>query len=126
MDRVTACCETAVMTKRVKSRLKHHPRHFIREWRRHRGLGQEQLAARVDMTTSSISQIETYKQGWTDETLAAIAEALQCSPGDLLIRNPLEEEAPWSIWDRLTAEKRRTFMRIIKAVDDDDGDKLAS
>lgn len=75
------------MIEKVVSRLKRKPRHFIKEWRKYRGLNQEQLAGRIEMSTASISQIETYTQGWTDETLAAIADALDCAPGDLLIRN---------------------------------------
>lgn len=75
------------------------PRFFFREWRKHRGYNQEELAELVGVTTSTISQLETGKQGFTDSTLTAIAEALNCSPGDLLMRNPLDTDAPWSIWE---------------------------
>lgn len=68
-------------------------RFFFREWRKHRGYNQEQLAEIVGVTPSTISQLETGKQGFTDTTLIALAEALSCSPGDLLMRNPLDTEA---------------------------------
>lgn len=104
------------MAKKVVSRLKKKPRHFIREWRKFRQLNQEALAERVEMSPASISQIETYKQGWTDETLAALADALRCEPGDLLARNPLDKDAPWSIWDMLKPEQRRMAMVMIRSL----------
>lgn len=64
-------------------------RFFFKEWRKYRGHTQDELAALVGVSTSSISQLETGKQGFTDSTLIALAEALKCSPGELLIRNPL-------------------------------------
>lgn len=52
-----------------------HPRFFFREWRKYRGLNQEALAEIVGVTTSTISQLETGKQGFTDSTLVALADA---------------------------------------------------
>ena len=69
------------------------PVYFFKEWRKHRGYNQEELAELVGVTTSSISQLESGKQGFTDSTLAALALALECSPGDLLMRNPLRISA---------------------------------
>ncbi|MCW5720845.1 MAG: helix-turn-helix transcriptional regulator [Devosia sp.] len=80
------------MAKKVTPRLKREPPvYFFRAWRRHRGLTQEQLAERVDMSVSSISQLETGKQGFSDDTLLALADALSCEPGDLLSRDPALE-----------------------------------
>lgn len=67
--------------------------YFFREWRKHRGLKQEDLADQVGLTASSISQLEHGKQGFTDSTLAALANALGCRPGDLLLWGPGEVEA---------------------------------
>lgn len=67
------------------------PRHFIREWRKHRGLTQEQLAQRVDVVVSSISQLETGKQGYSQSMLEALAEALACDTWDLLHNDPSKE-----------------------------------
>lgn len=47
-------------------------------------MNQETLADAVGVSTASISQLETGKQGFTDTTLYAIAAALNCAPGDLL------------------------------------------
>lgn len=62
--------------------------HFVREWRKHRKMTQEHLAELVGVSTASISQLETGKQGFTDTTLYALATALGAEPGDLLSYPP--------------------------------------
>lgn len=95
------------------------PQFFFRQWRKHRGLTQEELAEIVGVTGSTISQLETGKQGWTDSTLVALANALSCSPGDLLMRNPLDQDAPWSIWDNVknaAPERRAAIVAVVETM----------
>lgn len=100
---------------KVKSRLKRpKPKFYFREWRKHRGMTQEDLAAQIGMATPSISQLETGKQGFSDTTLMALSEALNCQPGDLLMRNPLDTEAVWSIWDNIPPERREQAVKVLK------------
>lgn len=87
---------------------------FIRQWRQHKGLTLEQLADRVHTTHASLSRIERGMQPYNQELLEALAEALSCTPADLLIRNPLDVEAPWSIWERLKPEQRRQALRLLR------------
>lgn len=92
---------------------------YFREWRKRRGYTQEELAAIVGVTASTISQIESGKQGFTDTTLVALADALTCEPGDLLMRNPLDEDAPWSIWDavkKVPDTKRREIVAVVETM----------
>ena len=65
------------------------PPHYIKEWRKHRGLTQERLADRLDKTQSWVSQIERFEIEYTQGALEALAYALRCEPGDLLSVNPL-------------------------------------
>lgn len=95
------------------------PRYFFKEWRKKRGMTQEELADAVGVSAPSISQLENGKQGFTDTTLLALSEALNCSPGDLLMRNPLDEDAPWSIWDSVKGsapEKRREIVAVVETM----------
>lgn len=95
------------------------PRYFFREWRKARGFTQEELAEIVGVTPSSISQLETGKQGFTDTTLSSLADALSCTPGDLLMRNPLDEDAPWSIWDNVKSapkEQRKAIVAVVETM----------
>jgi transcriptional regulator with XRE-family HTH domain len=104
------------MGTRVKSRLKQpqRRRHFIKEWRKARGLTQEQLADRIGVAVSTISQLETGKQGYSQPTLEAIAEALDCEPADLLMRDPGRQDAMWSIWEGLDIPAREQITEIAK------------
>ena len=106
---------------KVHSRLKRErPLYYFREWRKYRGYTQETLADMIGVTASSISQLETGKQGFTDATLESLAYALRCSPGDLLMRDPLDKEAPYSIWSRIPLKDRARVLELMRvyAVDD--------
>lgn len=58
---------------------------FIKERRKKLNLSQERLAELANVTTPTISNLETGRNGFTDKTLAAIADALKCTPADLLL-----------------------------------------
>lgn len=74
---------------KVKSRLKHTgPCHFIREWRKHRGLTLERLAERVGVTAGALSQLERGEVNYTQPMLEALAESLQTTPGALVSWTP--------------------------------------
>jgi len=69
---------------------------FIREWRKHRGLTLEQLADKIDMTASHLSMLERGLRSYTQDTLEAIANALQTDAAALLTLNPQRPEAVWA------------------------------
>lgn len=85
-------------------------------WRKHRGLSQEQLAERIGVTQGMISHLENGRSDYTGHLLDSLADALQCEPADLIMRNPLDPEAPWSIWDTLNPPEKRQAVEIMKAL----------
>jgi transcriptional regulator with XRE-family HTH domain len=89
---------------------------FIKQWREYRNLTQEQLAERLDMTQSHLSMLEGGKRGYTQETLEALAEALQTDAASLLMRNPTDGDAIWSIWEQAKPGERRMIVDIAKTV----------
>ena len=91
-------------------------RTYIREWREHRGLTQEQLAGRLETSVASISRIESGTQPYTQDTLEALADALQTDVASLLMRNPKDEEAIWSLWERAKPGERRMIEDIARTV----------
>jgi transcriptional regulator with XRE-family HTH domain len=101
---------------KVQTRFKQPPFKptFIKQWRLHRGLSQERLGERVDLSGASISQIESGKQGYSQENLERIADALQCEVVDLLIRDPSDPEGIWSLWDRAKPAQRKQIMGMIE------------
>lgn len=89
---------------------------YLREWREHRGLSQERLAEAIGTTAATISRIENRKQNWDQEFLKSAATALQCTPADLLNRDPSDSEAIWSIWDQLDSSGREHVVDLAKTV----------
>jgi transcriptional regulator with XRE-family HTH domain len=89
-------------------------RHFIRQWRKYRGLTQEQLAERIGVTPGAISQLEVGRTSYTQHMLEAMAVELQCKPGDLLNVDPTREDAIWSIWETLDVPTRNQIVDIAK------------
>jgi transcriptional regulator with XRE-family HTH domain len=89
---------------------------FIRQWRDHRGLTLEQLGDRLEMTPSYLSMLERGQRGYTQETLEAIAEALQTDVASLLMRNPADQEAIWSVWEQAKPGQKRAIVEIAKTL----------
>lgn len=89
---------------------------FIAQWRDHRNLTQEQLANRLGMTQSHLSMLENGKRGYTQETLEAIADSLGTDVASLIMRNPLDGDAIWSIWENAKPGERRMIVDIAKTV----------
>lgn len=79
---------------KVKSRLKPDgPRHFIRQWRKYRGLTLEQLGERIGVTAGALSQLERGDINYTQPMLEALAEELKTSPGALVSWPPERDDA---------------------------------
>lgn len=95
----------------------HKLRIYFREWRAHRGLTQQQLADRIGTTKGRVSLKERGEEGWDEEYLADLAYALSTEPASLLMRNPLDSDAPWSLLDSLgpqSREKVLDYARMLK------------
>jgi len=103
------------MPKRAAKNDNRH-RHFIREWRKHRGYTQGQLAEMVGTSTGNISRIETFAQPYTQDLLEALADALMTDAASLIIRNPLEADAIWTIWDQASPGQRDQIRAIAQAL----------
>lgn len=91
-------------------------RTFFREWREFRGLTQEQLAGRLETSVASISRIEKGTQPYTQDVLEALAEALMTDPASLIMRNPQDPEAMWSIWDQAKSSERQLIEELARSV----------
>lgn len=90
-------------------------RHFIREWRLHRGLNQDQLAERIGISRPQLSKIEGNKREADLSLLEIIADALRCDVPDLIVRDPSKPESIWSIWDQIPATERERAVAVLQA-----------
>jgi transcriptional regulator with XRE-family HTH domain len=91
-------------------------RTFIKQWREHRELTQEDLAERLETSKASISRIEAGQQAYTQDFLEACAEALRTDPASLLMRDPTDDEAVWSLWDKAKVGERQMIEQIVRTV----------
>jgi transcriptional regulator with XRE-family HTH domain len=93
-------------------------RTFIREWREFRNLTQATLGERLGTGTSAsmISRIESGVAPYTQDTLEGLADALGTDPASLLMRNPLDKEAIWSILDKASQGERQMIADIAKTI----------
>lgn len=69
-----------------------YSRHFLKEWRKKRGLTQVQLAERIDRTHPSIQRMENRTQALTQPVLDDLAIALKTTRGAILDRPPSNDE----------------------------------
>ena len=70
----------------------------------------------VGVTHGALSQLERGLTNYTQPMLEALAEALQCDPADLIMRDPNSEI--WSLWDevrKLPDDERKRFVVILDA-----------
>ncbi len=89
---------------------------YIREWRLNRGMTLEQLADRIGVKASALSYLERGQSAYTQGTLEALASALQTDPASLIMRNPNDADAIWSIWDEASEGERRQISNVVKAL----------
>lgn len=109
---------------KVISRLKPDPPYkltFIRQHRESQGLTLERLADRVGektggMSHATLSRIERGLQPWSQPVLEAIAEALGTDVVSLLIRDPKDPDAIWSIWDQAKPAERKMIVDIARTI----------
>jgi transcriptional regulator with XRE-family HTH domain len=106
-------------------RMKKRPqfrRTFIREWRKHRNLTLEQLSSRLeemgqaDLGPSALSMLERGQRAYTQQSLEALAHALQTDVASLLMRDPTDPDAIWSVWEHAKPGERQMIVDIAKTV----------
>ena len=89
---------------------------YIREWRKHRGLTQEQLPERIGIGRSYLTKIERGTRRADVPFVEAAADALRCTVADLMVRDPTDAESIWSLWETLTPPERVQAFAVIKAL----------
>lgn len=86
---------------------------FLREWRKFRGLTQEQVAERTEIDQSTVQRIEAGKLPYNEETLERFALAFGCEVTDILSINPLKPDVPRLVYDRLRAAPKDVQERAL-------------
>lgn len=90
-------------------------KHFLKEWRDYLNLTQDVAADRIGVTQSKLSRIEGYKTPYDQDFLEEAAIAYGVSPASLIMRNPFDDNAVWSLQEQLaqaTPEKRQQVLDV--------------
>jgi len=90
------------------------PNHYIREWRRHRGLTQAQLADAIAVHRGHLNKIECGRRYHARPVVEAIAARLDCEPNDLIRRHPSHTSELETLFRSLSAEERSRALDLLK------------
>ncbi len=70
----------------------------------------------LDTSGSMISRIESGEAPYTQDVLEALAEALMTDVASLLMRDPTNPEALWSIWDQAQEGERKMIEEVARTI----------
>lgn len=91
-------------------------RHFIRDWRKYRGLTQTAFAEKIGIGRSYVAKIETGSRRYDQPFLEAAANVLACTPADLISRSPTDPEELSLILARMSPQDRLRAAAVLKAM----------
>lgn len=116
-----------------------HPKHYLRQWRKHRGFksidaaierahellsdriiaeGEEGDMKRLGLSQSNISRVESGKIPYNQDLLEILAEVYSTDPASLIMRDPTDPDGIWSIMDQVPVAERSRFLKVISGVAD--------
>ena len=70
----------------------------------------------VPMDKSNLSKVERGILPYNQEMLERLADALMTDPASLLMRDPTQPDAIWSIWERASPGERRQIETVAAAL----------
>ena len=94
---------------------KHRPT-YIRQWRTFRGYSLDTLAERVPMDKGNLSKIERGLLPYNQELLERLADALMTDAASLIMRDPTQTGAIWSLWDRASTGEKKQIESVVEAL----------
>ncbi len=93
--------------------------HFLRQWRLHKGLTQEEAAERVEIDRTTLSRIEGGSVPYNQDLLERLALAYGCETADLISMNPASWDGPKLVYDalrRAPIAMQRQAVAVIEAL----------
>lgn len=104
----------AVHDLNYKRRMDEKPPHYLREWRKRKGLTQEQLADALGTSKSQISELERYNLQLSPKWLRRLAPILGVQMGYILDHHPDDlDNDIIDIWARIPEADRKQAARIL-------------
>lgn len=112
----SAIVETVPMARRQRAMPGRWRKTYLREWRDHAGLSQEEAAEGMEIGRSQLSKVENGHHPYTQEILEKAAKKYGCTETDLLTRPPSEGETLFGLWPELSDQEKRQIVRMIHAL----------
>ncbi len=85
---------------------------YLKEWRSHRGMTQEQLADAIQSTHVTVSRMERGDRPYNQPFLEACADALSCDPADIIAGPPESNEKLQIIFDLLKGKSQEELDKV--------------
>lgn len=70
----------------------------------------------IGVDRSMLSKIETGKMNYNQQFLEAAADAYNCSPVDILMRDPTDPEGIWSLWEHAKPGERKQMVDVLRVI----------
>lgn len=90
--------------------------HYIKEWRKHRGMTQVALAAAMGVSRSYLTMIERGDTRYNQDFLELAAQHLDTTPADLLARAPGSTQRIDALLADVPEEERQRIEAAIRAL----------
>lgn len=87
---------------------------FVKAWRKFRDLSQSELAEKMGISREYVSLVENGKRRYDEIFLDAAAQALNCSPADLISREPGPLGGIWNLWDQIDEAQREQALKVLE------------
>jgi transcriptional regulator with XRE-family HTH domain len=88
--------------------------HFLRQWREYRGFTLEQAGEAVGISHAQLGRIERRLQKYNQELLERLADLYKTTPASLIMRDPTDEDAIWSLWDQAQEAEREDTTKYLE------------
>lgn len=90
---------------------------FLREWRKLKpGRTLEAVAEELHISQPQLGRIEKGQQPYNQDLLEALADLYGCTVADLLMRDPTDKDAIWSVWDQAKPGQRAQIVEVAKTL----------
>lgn len=90
---------------------------YLREWRKFRGMTQQELAAAVETNANMIQYLESGERGLSAKWLRRLAPVLDTTSGMILDHNPYDLDSDMiEIWATASNREKRQIADVAKAI----------
>jgi transcriptional regulator with XRE-family HTH domain len=96
--------------------LKSRHKTYMREWRTFRRKTLVQVAETLGITHGQLSRIERGEQPYNQDLLEQLADLYMCDVPDLIMRNPKDPAAIWSLWDQAQPGERAQISAVAETI----------